>query len=581
MTALKKITNETFEEAYTLRNWEKPSEGHVQKMKADAQLDMGWGNLIFSHTFLKDEDVVEALRTEKAGQRHIAFYTRDPHVLLSLAPQEVFLDPSHTYRLWFSDYDRGDFAAEGFTVRRLSTHAEAEGLHGIYLKRQMFPVPGEFIFDHRDSDVVVQLIAKDEDTGEIIGGITGVDHMRAFSDPENGSSFWCLAVDPQTRRVGVGEALVRACAEHFRDLGRDFLDLSVMHDNHPAIGLYEKLGFNRVPIFCIKRKNPFNEPLFVRNAPEEKLNPYAEIITREARRRGIDVQVLDEEAGYFALSFGGRSIVCRESLTEATTAIAMSRCQDKQVTTRILRRAGLRVPDQRRAGDAEQDEAFLERYGRIVVKPANGEQGAGVAVDIRTREDMEKAIAEARGVSSDVVLEQYVEGQDLRIIVIGEEVVAAAVRRPPEIRGTGQHTIRELIEKLSRRRSAATGGESSIPLNEETERCIGCYGYDLDTVLGAGETIAVRKTANLHTGGTIHDVTPELHPELAEAAVHAARALNIPVVGLDFMVPDVAGPEYVIIEANERPGLANHEPQPTAEKFIDFLFPLSAATENP
>jgi D-alanine-D-alanine ligase-like ATP-grasp enzyme len=51
--------------------------------------------------------------------------------------------------------------------------------------------------------------------------------------------------------------------------------------------------------------------------------------------------------------------------------------------------------------------------------------------------------------------------------------------------------------------------------------------------------------------------------------------LEIPLVGFDFLVPNVAGPDYVIIEANERPGLANHEPQPTVERFIDFLFPHS------
>ncbi len=56
----------------------------------------------------------------------------------------------------------------------------------------------------------------------------------------------------------------------------------------------------------------------------------------------------------------------------------------------------------------------------------------------------------------------------------------------------------------------------------------------------------------------------------------AAQALEIPVVGLDLAVPDVEGPEYAIIEANERPGLANHEPQPTAERFIDLLFPQTA-----
>jgi D-alanine-D-alanine ligase-like ATP-grasp enzyme len=85
--------------------------------------------------------------------------------------------------------------------------------------------------------------------------------------------------------------------------------------------------------------------------------------------------------------------------------------------------------------------------------------------------------------------------------------------------------------------------------------------------------MSVRKTANLHTGGTIHDVTAKIHPDLAATAVIGAEALAIPVVGFDFIVENISQPHYVIIEANERPGLANHEPQPTAERFIDLLFP--------
>ena len=94
-------------------------------------------------------------------------------------------------------------------------------------------------------------------------------------------------------------------------------------------------------------------------------------------------------------------------------------------------------------------------------------------------------------------------------------------------------------------------------------------------VLPPGVELQVRKTANLHTGGAIHDVTGSVNPALAEAAVKAARAINIPVTGIDFIVPDPAGADYVFIEANERPGLANHEPQPTAQRFIDLLFPHS------
>jgi D-alanine-D-alanine ligase-like ATP-grasp enzyme len=114
-------------------------------------------------------------------------------------------------------------------------------------------------------------------------------------------------------------------------------------------------------------------------------------------------------------------------------------------------------------------------------------------------------------------------------------------------------------------------------VDQETDRCLDDAGYTLDSVLPENLQLSVRKTANLHTGGTIHDVTSKLHPTLRKAAINAARAIDIPVTGLDFIVPAVDGTDYVIIEANERPGLANHEPQPTAERFIDLLFPQTAS----
>jgi D-alanine-D-alanine ligase-like ATP-grasp enzyme len=171
-------------------------------------------------------------------------------------------------------------------------------------------------------------------------------------------------------------------------------------------------------------------------------------------------------------------------------------------------------------------------------------------------------------------------GEDLRVVVIDHEVVAAAVRRPASITGDGVHDIAELIERQSRRRAAATGGESTIPVDDMTRDVLAEAGHELHDVLPEGQVLAVRKTANLHTGGTIHDVTGELHPAIAEACVTASRALDIPVTGLDLLVPAPDGPEHVFIEANERPGLANHEPQPTAERFVDLLFPGTRAPQR-
>ena len=110
-------------------------------------------------------------------------------------------------------------------------------------------------------------------------------------------------------------------------------------------------------------------------------------------------------------------------------------------------------------------------------------------------------------------------------------------------------------------------------MDGNTETTVREAGFAMDDVLEAGQELQVRRTANLHTGGTIEDVTAQLHPQIAQAAVRASRAIGIPVTGLDFLVPDVACPDHVFIEANERPGLANHEPQPTVQRFVDLLFP--------
>jgi GNAT-family acetyltransferase (TIGR03103 family) len=542
----------------------------------NAVVDCGWGRLLFAQTFEDPEELVSTLRAEAPNRRDIALYVADPHIAVSLAPQEVFLDPSHTFRLWLDRYRPARLRARGFTVRLLNSRDDAEAMHNLYIRRHMVPPGADFLWEHRASRLFTCLVAEDAESGQVLGAVMGVDHKNAFADPERGTSLWALAVDPQANISGIGQALVRQLAEHYQARGRAYMDLSVMHDNTTAIRLYRKLGFERLHIFALKHKNPFNEPLFTGEEVGASLNPYARIIIREAQRRGIYVEILDAEGGYFELSFGGRSVVCRESLSELTTAVAMSRCDDKATTHRVLRQAGLRVPAQVKVTGHEEAEAFLAEHESVVVKPARGEQGAGISVDVRDEASLRVAVDEARNVCDTVILEEFVTGDDLRIVVIGTEVVAAAVRRPAEVIGNGRDTVRALIDRQSRRRGAVTGGESRIPIDRETERCIREAGYKFDSVLPENERLSVRKTANLHTGGTIHDVTGRLHPTLRQAAVDAARAIDIPVTGLDFIVPAVDGEDYAIIEANERPGLANHEPQPTAERFIDLLFPQTA-----
>jgi len=550
--------------------------GAGEQPDENAVVDLGWGRILFGNTFEDAAELAEALQREEEGERDIAVYVAEPHLVLAAAPQALFLDPSHTYRLALSDLDDEPAPAGGFHVRRLRAKRDAQEINRLYAASAMAQAPIERFLANRDSDRIVHLVAEDDDTAAILGTVTGLDHYTCFNDPERGSSLWSLAVDPQAAFPGVGEALIRALADHFKAAGRTRLDLSVMHDNEPAIALYEKLGFERLPLFSVKCRNPFNEPLYTAPETRERLKQDAEVIIREARRRGVTVEIEDAESGLFQLILGGRVLSCNESLCDLTSAVAYQRCDDRQLCRRLMMRAGLPTPDQMESGDPDDEAAFLKRCGKVVVKAASRSSPAPVAVDVVEAESLTGAIADIAAQHPKVILEESVPGDHLRVLVIENRVVAGALRRPAQIVGTGRASVRQLVEIQSRRRAAATGGESRIPWDEETRACILEAGYSLDGVPADGEVIRVRRTPHLQHGGTIHDVTALLHVRLVDAATTAARVLDTPVVGIDMMVDNPTDPEFSVIGADPQPSLAHHQPQPAARHFLDMLFPQTA-----
>ncbi|MFC4694314.1 GNAT family N-acetyltransferase [Geodermatophilus arenarius] len=493
--------------------WQPPSEHQLRGMDADATLDLGWGRLLFGQTFADTQRLADTLRDEADGRRDICVYPRDPQVLLGLAPGELFLDPSLTLRLDLYRYrPRRELVPHVF-VRTVTCPDDVAEMERIVRLAGMVPGDPATVWHDHSTRTVRYLVAEDRRTGRVVGTVTGVDHVRAFGDPEGGSSLWCLAADPEEAPPGTGEALVRVLAERYLARGRAYLDLSVLHDNTPAIALYRKLGFRRVPALVVKRRNAVNAPLFVPTpAGLDRLAPCARLLADEALRRGVRVEVTDADQGELRHTLGARSALTCGSMPELTSAVALSRCADPRVTRRVAARAGVRV-----AADAV---------------PA---------------------------------------GEELRVVVVDSAVVAAGVRRPATVVGDGVSDVAALVRRAGRRRERATGGRSRIPLDEGTAAAVAEAGWAMDDVPPAGERIPVRPGAD--DGGTVEDVTDRLHPEVAAAAVRASRALGLPVAGLDLRVPDAGAPGYVLVGATPRPDLADHLPRPVAARVLDLLFP--------
>ena len=67
-------------------------------------------------------------------------------------------------------------------------------------------------------------------------------------------------------------------------------------------------------------------------------------------------------------------------------------------------------------------------------------------------------------------------------------------------------------------------------------------GLSIESVPAKGQRVLLRNNANLSTGGTATDVTDDVHPEVAAAAVDAARMIGLHVCGVDVVCESIDRP---------------------------------------
>jgi cyanophycin synthetase len=317
------------------------------------------------------------------------------------------------------------------------------------------------------------------------------------------------------------------------------------------------------------------------------LGPSTRSIVEAAQRRGIPARRLSE-GSLVQLGQGARARRILAAETDRTGAIAEFIAQDKDLTRALLRTVGVPVPEGRPVASADDAwEAAIEVGPPVVVKPRYGGQGRGVATGLTTREQVAAAYQAALAESSDgdVIVERFAPGDDYRVLVVGERVVAAARREPAQVVGDGVHTVAELVEAVNRDprrgRDHATA-LSPIPLDATSLAVLASQGYALESVPPEGAVVLIRRNANLSTGGTATDVTDRVHPEVAARCVEAARMVGLDIAGVDVVARDIGRPLEeqggIIVEVNASPGLRMHlepsrgRPRDVGAAIIDRLF---------
>jgi len=287
----------------------------------------------------------------------------------------------------------------------------------------------------------------------------------------------------------------------------------------------------------------------------------------------------------FRITDGSREVFFNRTATNLLNPLAALRSKDKGATKELLTRAGIRVPGgiTVKAGDHDAVRAFLSasKADRFVVKPVDSSLAEGVLLSLTADEVMQEVRRSRR---DRLIVEEYITGTELRVSVVGDQVVAAFIRHPANVTGDGVHTIEELAALKTARRLKHPGASAGIELDEDKLRFLESAGRKVSDIPAAGEKVVLSRYRNGVHGADFETATQLLNDSLKRICVAAAKVMGLAVTGIDLVISDnPATPGSFILELNERPNQTLHT-FPTmgesagmslADAMIDFYFPES------
>lgn len=325
------------------------------------------------------------------------------------------------------------------------------------------------------------------------------------------------------------------------------------------------------------------------------------LIALEGYRRGLsltwykaesDVCKMDRLNGstngkFFSLSYGNKTHYFFRSRGDKVSNKAIRTVQNKEITKDILLKKGVPVPVGINFNLSDSNEQIVKKSEKIgfplVVKPRNGSMGKAVYTNILNTEELLEALEDLRVKYrfKDYIIEQYYEGNEYRVYVVGDEVVAATNRIPANIVGNGKLNIKELIEQKNKeRRKNPYLAPKPIKVDFEVKNTLKKIGYDLESVPLKNEVLYLRKISNLSSGGDPIDATDQLSEEIKKIAIDALKALpNIPHAGVDIIVNPKSETSGVVLEINGTAEIAFHlfpvegKARDIPGAIVDYYFP--------
>lgn len=301
-------------------------------------------------------------------------------------------------------------------------------------------------------------------------------------------------------------------------------------------------------------------------SPEKITIPRAKVLAEEAKRRGIKMEVLTvlgKPMDIYRAHVKGEVLNFEGLPRPQGASNALLWMDDKIILKRILMQAGVAVPRGESVTNfLEALKVFNKLEKPVIVKPRLGSRGRHTTTFVYTPEQLKKAFNIAKQLCHWLVIEEHLTGSVYRGTVINGKVVGVLVGDPPRITGDGKQRIKELVAIKNATKDLRVG---DVKLTAELEYFLGRSKLSTDSILAAGKTIDLSEKIGVSYGGSSEELMDSTHPEIISILETAAKAVNDPIIGFDFIIADhTKDPKtqkWGIIECNGQPFInLHHDP---------------------
>ncbi|MFO0958417.1 MAG: hypothetical protein U0800_13465 [Isosphaeraceae bacterium] len=315
-----------------------------------------------------------------------------------------------------------------------------------------------------------------------------------------------------------------------------------------------------------------------------------------ARDRRIPISRIDDNA-LVQLGEGVHQQRIKPATTAKTGWIAEQISCDKAYVKTLWDRSNVPVAAGRLVfEEADAIATALEVGWPVAVKPPDADYGIGVTLGVGDVEGVCAAFRKAkeRSGTGGVLVEHNLKGLWHRLLVVNDELVAAARREPPSVVGDGRSKLADLVEAENARPERGPNYRwplQKLVIDDHAVGFLAEQGLTLESVPEAGRTVVLRKFAYTEYGAVTRDMLDIVHPSTRDHARDAVKLVGLDMAGLDVIAEDLSIPlrqqDGGFLEINASPMITLHiapicsNPRPVGEKIVQMLFPAPSQGRVP